>query len=351
MRKVPGTFRWILAVLLVGLAGNMSVSQAQQRQVVVAAWGNPLEDVWKKTLIPAFEKKHNARVVYVPGISSETMARVEAQRGRPQHDVALMDTDVATRGRSRGVFGRINPDLVPNFDRLYPSAKDPYGLGVNFGYTASVLYYNTRVFREKGWAPPTSWYDLWDPKYKGHVTFHSIVNGNGLRLFIMMALLEGKSIKNPEAAIAKIKALVPNAITIDRAAETARLVQLGEAWIGTWGIDRVGQLAAAGFPLAFVIPKEGIVEFAVSINLVRGGPNSSLGHAFIDMMLSDEMQMVNARDLSLGPANRFVKLPPDVLQRVFYGQEQFNKLIRVDWLYVTELRSIWTDMWNREVER
>jgi len=340
-----------LAMILVVLVGSVSVGQAQQRQVVIASWGDPYESMWRKNIFPAFERKHNARVVYVPGISSETIARIEAQRSRPQMDVGMMDSDVAIRGRSRGVFSRIDPNQVPNLSRLYSSALDPNGLGVNFGYGAIGLYYNTRVFQERGWAPPTSWYDLWDPKYKGHVTFHSIVNGFGLRFFIMMALLEGKSIKNYEVAIAKIKALVPNAITIDRAAETARLIQLGEAWIGTWGIDRAGQLIAQGIPIAFVIPKEGTIELGVSINLVRGAPNPELAHAFINYMLSDEVQALNAREASFGPANRFVKLPPDVVRRVIYGEEQFSKLIQPDWHYVTSMRSLWTDIWNREVER
>lgn len=343
-------FGGILIALLI-ISSSSSRLEGQQRELVVASYGSIYEDTWRTALIQPFEKKYNARVVYIPGASFETIAKIAAQSARPQIDVAILDADVALTGNSKGLFSRIDPNLVPNLARIYDSAKDPNGLGVRVGYSTACLYYNTQVFKEKGWNPPTSWYDLWDPKFKGHVTFHSIVNGFGLRFFLMMAILEGKSIKNVEPAIAKIKTLVPNAITIDRQADTPRLIQQGEAWIGTWGLDRVGSLAADGFPIACAIPKEGSIEVAVTANIVRGAPHRDLAEPWIDMLLSDEVQFGNAKALSLGPVNRFVKLPPDVERRVVYGEAQVKKLIQPDWLYVVNLRPLWTDMWNREIER
>ena len=35
------------------------------------------------------------------------------------------------------------------------------------------LAYNAKMFKEKGWAAPTSWMDLADPKFKGCLLYTS----------------------------------------------------------------------------------------------------------------------------------------------------------------------------------
>ena len=40
--------------------------------------------------------------------------------------------------------------------------------------------YNTKYFKEKGWAAPTSWNDLKDPKYKKLLVIPPINNSYGL---------------------------------------------------------------------------------------------------------------------------------------------------------------------------
>ena len=52
------------------------------------------------------------------------------------------------------------------------------------------LGYNTRLFKEKGWAAPTSWMDLADPKFKGKVVFQSASGSTfGLHGFLMFSFL------------------------------------------------------------------------------------------------------------------------------------------------------------------
>jgi putative spermidine/putrescine transport system substrate-binding protein len=58
--------------------------------------------------------------------------------------------------------------------KIFPTArfKDDIAAGVTMGMTG--LAYNKKMFAEKGWAAPTSWMDLADPKYKGKVVFQSM---------------------------------------------------------------------------------------------------------------------------------------------------------------------------------
>ena len=50
-----------LSVALLTLAlvvGWQSAGQSQTKEFVVAAWGDPYEAGWRKSLVPAFEKAH-----------------------------------------------------------------------------------------------------------------------------------------------------------------------------------------------------------------------------------------------------------------------------------------------------
>ena len=60
----------VLTVGLLVLIGWASLATTQTRELVVAAWGDPYEAGWRKALVPAFEKQHGAKIVWVQGFSS-----------------------------------------------------------------------------------------------------------------------------------------------------------------------------------------------------------------------------------------------------------------------------------------
>lgn len=63
---------------------------------------------------------------------------------------------------------------------------------VSLGVTG--LAYNSRLFKEKGWATPTSWNDLADPRFKDKVVFQSMASSTfGLHGFLMYNRLHGGS--------------------------------------------------------------------------------------------------------------------------------------------------------------
>ena len=57
-----------------------------------------------------------------------------------------------------------------------------------------------RFFRQKGWAPPTSWNDLKDPKYQKQLVIPPINNTYGLHTLLMLARMNGGSETNVDPA-------------------------------------------------------------------------------------------------------------------------------------------------------
>jgi ABC-type glycerol-3-phosphate transport system substrate-binding protein len=70
---------------------------AQQKTLTVAAYGGVWDSHLRKEVFPEFEKKHGVKVEYVAGNSTDTLAKLQAQKGNQVIDVAIMDDE----GRSR----------------------------------------------------------------------------------------------------------------------------------------------------------------------------------------------------------------------------------------------------------
>jgi putative spermidine/putrescine transport system substrate-binding protein len=335
-------------VLLLGWTG---IVQAQPKELVVAAWGGLYEEGWRQSLIPAFEKKYGVKVIWVPGVSSATIAKMRAQKDNPEIDLAMMDDGPHRQAVALGLVDKIDRSKLTNAKDLYDIAfeRDSYGIG--FGLTASGLFYNTKIFADNHWAPPTSWLDLYRPELKGKVSVHSITHASGLFLLLALNKLAGGTDQNLSPGFAKAKDLAPNVLTFDKFGETPTLIQQGTAVLGTWFLNSVVSVANSGVPVEFVYPKEGTYAVKEVITLVKGRPNQDLAYKFIDMMLTPEEQENTAKLIGMGPVSKLAKVDAATAKKVIYGNEFVSRLIFPDWTYINANRPAWTERWNKEVER
>ena len=71
---------------------------AQQKTLTVAAYGGVWDTHLRKEVFPEFEKKHGVKIEYVAGNSTDTLAKLQAQKGNQVIDVAIMDDGVDVPG-------------------------------------------------------------------------------------------------------------------------------------------------------------------------------------------------------------------------------------------------------------
>src|SRR5712691_6492979 len=84
------------SIRTMALAGALALASAvaapaQDKTLYVAGYGGSFEQTIRKEIVPAFEKKFGAKVEYIAGNSTDTVARLQAQRGNQQIDVAIVD--------------------------------------------------------------------------------------------------------------------------------------------------------------------------------------------------------------------------------------------------------------------
>jgi putative spermidine/putrescine transport system substrate-binding protein len=345
--------RWMSVVGFAGLALFLAGGSASSAdtELVVAGYGGSFETIFKQYLGPAFEKKFNVKVNFVSGNSTETLARVQAQKDNPQIDVTFVDDGPAFQGAALGLWEPIDPQSITNLKDLYDLALHRDNLGVDMGVTATGLMYTAETFKQKGWAPPTSWADIAKPEHAGHLVIPPIQNSYGLHALVMFARMNGGGEKNINPGFEAIKKFSKNVLVFEaQPGKHSELFQSKQAWIGVWGSGRVYALADTGFPVEFVYPKEGAMALAVTLNVVKGTKQKRLANEFINAMLGPEAQEVWAEHFKFGPYNKTVKLKPEIAKKVPYGPAQIGKLIKLDWDTINQMRREWTERWNKEIE-
>ncbi len=339
----------LTALGLTALATSLAPATAQQTTLYVAGYGGSFEKTIRTEVIPAFEKANNVKVEYVAGNSTDTLAKLQAQKGNQQIDVAIVDDGPMYQAIQLGFCDKV--EGVPTGD-LYDLARFTDDKAVATGLVATGLMYNTKVFAEKGWAPPTSWNDLKDPKYRQKLVIPPINNTYGLNVLVMLAKMNGGSEKNVDAAFKIFKSEInPNVLAYEPSpGKMTELFQSGQAVIAVWGTGRVQGLANTGFPVDFVYPKEGAVALLTAACPIAKPKGSPLANAFIKALLDPKVQLTMLKEYGYGPVLKSVEVPPEIVKMAPVGPRA-AALYTPDWTVVNEKREEWTKRWNREVER
>jgi putative spermidine/putrescine transport system substrate-binding protein len=334
------------AALLALFAGT---ALAQPKTLTVAGYGGSFEQTLRTEIIPVFEKKYGVKIEYVAGNSTDTLAKLQAQKANQVIDVAIVDDGPMYQAIQLGFCGKI--DGLPIAD-LYDSARYKDDKAVGVGQTGTGFMINTKVFKDRGWVTPTSWNDLKDPKFKKQLVIPPINNTYGLYTLMMFARMNGGGEKNIESGFKVMKADInPNVLVYEPSpGKMTELFQSGQGLLAVWGSARVQSFANTGFPVDFVYPKEGAVTLLASACPVAKTNVSPLASEFVKALLEPALQLVLLKEYGYGPVSKKVVVPPELGKMAPVG-ERAAKLINPDWDTINAQREDWTKRWNREVER
>ncbi len=343
------------AQLVAGLAlatVAAAASAAETKTLYIGMNGGDMERAFTQHVFPAFEKANNVKVVVVPGTSTDVLAKAQAYKDNPQMHVMFLDDGIMSRAISMGLCQKLPDD--PVLKDLFPTAimKDGMAAGIDIGLTG--LGYNTKMFEENKWTPPTSWMDLADPKFKGKVVFQSAASSSfGLHAFLMLNRIQGGTEKDTEPGFKAWPTTVgPNVLEyIPNSAKVAEMAQNGEAALFPLTPTAIARLKKRGLPVEYAQPKEGAVVLMVGECVIAKNSEPELANKLALYLLSPEAQ---AKALEFGghfPSNRKVK--PVAGEEASFEKVQgfIEKSVVLDWDVINASRPAFNTRWNRSVER
>ncbi|MBP2300664.1 ABC transporter substrate-binding protein [Azospirillum picis] len=337
--------------LLVTTALWCSAAAAQDRTIYVAAYGASFEHTMRKEVIPPFEKATGVKVEYVAGNSADTLAKLQAQKGNQQIDVAFLDDGPMYQAVALGFCADLQK--APVYDQLYDLAQIPSGKAVNFGLTGTGLTYNKAWFAENNIPAPSSWKDIENPVFRKKLVMTPIKGTYGMHALVMTARLNGGGEKNIDPGFRVFKEKInPNVLAYEPShGKISEMFQSNQAVIAVWGSGRAKALTDTGFPAGFVYPKEGGVALGSAACPIAGSRHAKEAQAFIQYVLSPDAQKALAIGAGFGPVNKTVKLDEKERVGLPYGSDEIDKLVVMDWATINENREAWNKRWSREIER
>jgi putative spermidine/putrescine transport system substrate-binding protein len=328
-------------------------SSGAEAEVVFAGYGGTYEQFTRNQFMPAFEKATGIKIKLVVGTALSNYAKVVASRNNPEIDVYWSNELTHAAGKQQGLYDKLDSRVVTNLVDVYPSSQDPDGIGVASHVQVTGFQYNSQKFRDAGIPAPTSWNDLADPRLKGKVALYNFNVAYSQDLLVLLTRVAGGTEKDIRPGLEKIKALRDSGNLTMFASSPAELDNMliqGQAWITVNGSPRAYILKARGAPIDFAVPKEGGGFFTNYFDVVKGSPHPKAAQLLVNFLIGPEMQIVIAKDVVAAPINKKVVVPESLRDKVPMGEEQLNKLIRIDRNEMNRQLDNWAEQWNREIE-
>lgn len=329
------------AALAVGLLPG--AARAQSGDLIVSNWGGS----WNDHMASSFETRafSGTGVNLIKDLApvSERKTRLLAERRLPRSSVDLTwlsDSD-AFEMNDQGVLEEIDYSRLANAGNIVPQLQAPYYVPAIFG--GVVVLYNPNTVE----TPPTSFADLWDPKYRGRVGLYDQIYFNYI---YAAALVAGGDMSNVEPAFDKLMEmkqtmqprLYPSHDTLAAAFEN------GEIDISANYSARALQWQANGLPIEMAYPEEGAVAIAFGVGLPKKASNPDAAYAYLNAMLEPDSMANIARQTSYSVATTDASLSDAEKASLEFTDAQKEKLHFVDYAYAAENDHRWLEWWNRE---
>ena len=320
---------------------------AAERTLTISVYAFAQDD-YKKLVYDPFEAKCGCKLVVETGNSVERLAKMEANKANPVIDMAVVSMADALQAARAGLIDKIDTSKLSNFNKLYDLAKDPNGDGMSVGYT----FYATSIAYRSDKMKIESWADLLKPEYVGHVAFPNVTTNQGPPALYMLGQALGKDTPDLKAPITAVGDHKGDIVTFyEKSSQLVQLMQQEEIWAAP-----IGRFSWAGFtklnvPVAWATPREGQTGGMNVMVMTKGSKNHDLAQEFMDFWLSTDIQTALGQKLVDSPANKEVKLPPEVANNLTYGEDTVKSLKLIPSAVALDERNTWVKEWNEIVSQ
>ncbi len=241
-----------------------------------------LEEDDVRVYLDEFAKSHPDIQVDVLRLSTGDLgARMLAESSNPQHDVIW--GWAATQMADPRILDMIEPYKPAGIDEVETKFKDPENRWfATTGYFAAFCV-NNPALEKLGLPMPTSWEDLLDPVYKGHIVVPNPAS-SGTGYLQIASILQ---MKGEEEGWKFLEQLDGNiAQYIKSGSKPCRAAAEGEYAIGASFAFSAVKLITEGYPVTLVVPSEGAgYEMEVS-GLMKASDNKEDSKKFLDWLLT-----------------------------------------------------------------
>jgi len=346
------------SLALTGCAGGPSGEATDEgksfagQTLRVTAYAGAWQDSFVEAFVEPFEEETGATVEITSGADADWFTQLRAAGGsNPPLDMSVFTPSTVFQAVRAGVLEPVDTAQLDDIDDMSEFLMSTAAVdGVQYGVPLSNgnlgLGYREDLVPE----PPSSWSDLWDPQYCGHIAISPITYAAGLQLIAGLVHAEGGELSNEadvDAAFAKLEDLAScvSSYPADAASVTSAL-QNGDAWIAPFYDSRIFAMQAAGDPVDFAYPEEGAVAGPTGYYIASGTPNLELAYAFLNVLTDPENGRVFSEQTFAASGNDTVEYPAELADKIAHTDEDYETFTVVDYEAAVPQMGEWQTRWS-----
>lgn len=198
---------------------------------------------------------------------------------------------------------------------------------------------------------PTSWNDLWNPEYKGHIALYD--SGESGHVIAALALGLDPWATTPaqdEQIKQKLLELMPNVLTIwSSQTDLDQQLASGDVWVAAnaWNASYI-KLLGDGAKVEYIDPKEGRAGYLCGFAVPTKSKNYELAVAMIDAYLAPDAQAYLANEYGYGIVNNAASalVKPETMNLLALDDQNIiSRTIFYKFISAAQ-RQAWTDVWS-----
>jgi len=281
----------------------------------------------------AFTQHTNVKVNLFSGDTGGILAKIDAEKARPQADVVILADWSA--GLAMAQAGDLLPYMPAGATTIPAAFQDPGKAFVAEGASGLAIVYNTDVVQN----PPAEWDDLLGPEWKDKLTMPDPA-ASGTSYEFLATFLQRRG----DAGWPFWEQLKANGLIVPGSnAQALAPVTSGSRWAMIGAVDHTTLASiAGGAHLKLVYPKSGTILSPRPLVILKSTANPNAAKAFVDFVVSDEGQGIVA-NYWLTPAR------PETPLREGHVQVASLTLWPEDYSYEASNRAAILDRFNREI--
>ncbi|MCW4459938.1 PotD/PotF family extracellular solute-binding protein [Microbacterium sp. MPKO10] len=272
------------------------------------------------------------------------LAQRKADPEKPLVNMGFFNTNTSIQGIGDEMWEPLDYSAMSNAADIRSIFQRDDSLGIGIGTDQYGLLMNPEALGSK----PASWSSLWDPAYKGQVSFFNFP----WYAVYTAALANGGGLDNMEPGwelweerADQIKLIVEsnpqymNVLSDGTAPLTSYFAGTGQQWIN------------GGAPLEYVVPEEGAIPLPVFLQSVadQGDDEKEVCQDIINEMLSPKWVTRWAETSIEIPANEKSETPASLADLPAFQQSTVDGLMEIDYDIVGTSQAEWTERWNSDI--
>jgi len=341
------TRRFLIAIILLSfmallLACRSSGTSGGKSLLIYTPHGQDL----LKDFVARYKQAHpEVDVQFLDMGSREVLARLRAERNRPQADLwwgaAHMTFQTAAEENLLAPYRPTWADKVPENER------DPQDRWYGTYETPQVIVYNSELVRAED--APQDWDEVLDARWRDKVLIRNPIPSDSMRvIFGAMIWRSYKDTNSPAGGYDWLRRLDANVheYTADPTLLMQKLAR-GEGLISLWSMPDVWLYREKkNLKLAYVIPKSGAPVITDGIAIVKGAPHEEEARRFYEFVNTPENLIYAAHNYYRIPARTDL----DRSQLPAWMNEPFTRM-PLDWELLRKESNEWLRYWDTEIRK